>query len=79
MSKLQWNMRTSVSDQIPFFVNNDYLVPYIIRLNSNNTYTVYDTRRYGSRQDFNFFGYSVVSVHKSLVQAKRKVSILNKG
>lgn len=66
-------MRTSVTDQIPFFTTNDYLVPFIIRLNKDDTYTVYDTRLYGSRQDFNFFGYSIVSRHLNLSKAKSAV------
>jgi signal recognition particle receptor subunit beta len=77
--KNHWNYRNSIlGDGFHFLASSNWKCPYIIRINKDDTFTVYDIRKYSNMAalDFNYFGYSVVTEHKSIKQAKSKVNKL---
>ncbi len=80
--KNRWNYRKSVLGASYDFLQNSRWnsAHYIIRLGFNGCAYVYDIRAYAdmSKIDFNYFGYSLISSHKTVKQAKRKVVALLK-
>lgn len=80
--KNHWNLRTSLngSGTRDFLASSRWDCPYIIRLGFNGACHVYDTRQYSKMAtiDYNYFGYSVVSSHKTQDAAKRKIAKLMK-
>jgi len=74
-----WHFKKSLLGNKFNFLKSDNC-PFIIRLNPDDTFTIYDTRKYAQMKsiDFNFHGYSVISHHKNLLSAKAKVRKLLK-
>lgn len=69
-----WHLKTTMAGE-KFLRSSHWDCHYIIAINDTN-YTIYDTRKYGDMQDFNYYGYSVVSHHINLKTAKQKVNRL---
>lgn len=74
-----WNYRTSLKgDDFHFLASSNWKCPFIIRIKNDGSFVVYDYRLYSDMAalDFNYFGYSVVSEHKSQAAAKSKIAKL---
>lgn len=80
--KNHWNVRTCLvgSGTRSYLASSNWQCPYIIRLGFNGACTIYDFRKYANMAtiDYSYFGYSVVSSHKTQDAAKRKIARLMK-
>ena len=81
--KNYWNVRTVLVDggERNFLASSRWDCPYIIRFSEKREQcTIYDFRKYANMAtiDHSYFGYSVVSSHKTQDAAKRKIAKLMK-
>ena len=81
MNRLYWNLRTPITGKDSFLASSQWDCPYIIRVNKDNTYSVYDYRMHANMStiDFNYFSYSRMSNKlKHLTSAQKLVRKLYK-